>query len=708
MTEEGTWSNQKWASLLRQGKGRLAGSIVLLLCLVLFGLNLEKGLFPELRLSLFDAYQKTQPRIRETAPVTIVAIDEESLQRFGQWPWPRDLVAHLLTNIAELGPVSMGMDVIFAEPDRLSPDQIILQGDIPKNVRDWFSSQTGNDTILGNVISQVPLAMGMAGLEEGNLSSKSPLPAAQENGFKAGPWLRNYNAELRSLPVHIEKAWGHGLLSVDPDPDGIVRRIPLAASLGKRIAPSLDLEVLRLAVGANWFTLNGSSSGVKSLSVGDLNIPTQKDATVWIHYTPHDPTRFVSASRILDKMVDPAMITNKLVLIGVTGLGLVDYPATPVAARMPGVEVRAQLIENIFDQKLLKRPDWAGASELGLLALIGGLAIWAVPKLSPKASPILWLGVTVACVGIGFGGYSEGLVLIDTANPGLGGSLVFVTMLAAVLVETDHQNKLYKRDLEIQREREAKMAGELDAAKRIQMGILPDTSLIKDPRLDICAFLEPARDIGGDLYDVFKVDEDHLFFLVGDVAGKGIPASLFMALGKSLYKSSVLRRQTDIAVIMSEANAEISRDNPEMLFITAFAGILNLNTGELQYCNAGHDAPHLFMQQGDVEKLEGVGGPPLCVLDDMEYPGETTTLKPGQSILIITDGVTEAMNNTNELYTAERLDVYVENITIETSADDMVQGLYRDVKTHAEGAEPSDDITILALTWRGKPDEWDT
>ncbi len=159
----------------------------------------------------------------------------------------------------------------------------------------------------------------------------------------------------------------------------------------------------------------------------------------------------------------------------------------------------------------------------------------------------------------------------------------------------------------------------------------------------------PARQIGGDLFDFFKMDADHLFFAVGDVSGKGMPAALFMALGKSLCKSCALRGETDIGAIVNRANREISRDNPETLFITMFAGILNLATGELYFCNAGHDAPILLRTGAAPQALESEGGPPLCILDDFTYPAERFQLRRGDMLCVITDGVTEAMTAQGEV-----------------------------------------------------------
>ncbi|MDP1671084.1 MAG: PP2C family protein-serine/threonine phosphatase, partial [Alphaproteobacteria bacterium] len=182
---------------------------------------------------------------------------------------------------------------------------------------------------------------------------------------------------------------------------------------------------------------------------------------------------------------------------------------------------------------------------------------------------------------------------------------------------------------------------------------------------------------------------------------KGIPASLFMALGKSLYKSTALRLRDEIAQIMSEANREIARDNSEMLFITAFAVILDLRTGALTYCNAGHDAPILLAPNEAPGNLEGVGGPPLGIFDDTQYPGESVLIAPGATLVIITDGVTEAMTPDGELYGAERVRHRLATTQNDADAQTILETVYDDIKQYAQGAEPSDDITIMVVRWRG-------
>ena len=676
---------------------------VLLAALTLLSARIEGGVVSLPRHFLFDTYQQILPRTRMSAPVTIVAIDEESLAAIGQWPWPRDKIAALIQAIDRHAPAAIGVDILFVEPDRLSPNMIV-QGanDAPDPVRAWLAQRQSNDTLLARALADAPIALGIAGLE--TPTSTGPLTLVTQEGEPVLHRLRPYAGLMRSLPEIDAAASGHGLLSADPDPDGVMRRTPLAARIGDAIIPSLELEMLRLAVGANWITLNGGDGGAQSVSVGELRIPVQRNGMMWLHYGPHDPARFVSASSVLDGSADPEMLASKLVLVGVTGLGLVDQPATPLASRMAGVEIRAQILESIFDNSFLRRPVWAGWAEAGLTFLFCGFLSLTIPAVRPRWTPVIWLAGGGALALAGFGAFAIQAWLIDIVMPWLSGSVLFLLLLAATLAEADHQRRLYKRDLEIQREREAKFAGELEAARRIQMGILPDARLIRDPqsRIDIAAFLEPAREVGGDLYDLFLIDEGRrLFFMIGDVAGKGIPASLFMALGKSLYKSAVLRDSRDIAAVMTVANAEISRDNSEQMFITAFAGILDLESGRLNACNAGHDAP-LIKPPGELTTAwHGAGGPPMCVLDDFDFPGDALQLTPGTIVILFTDGVTESMDPEGTLYGHARLTALLDGLPNNMPPHAIIEAIHADVKAHARGAEPSDDIALVVLTWRG-------
>src|SRR5262249_43832668 len=208
----------------------------------------------------------------------------------------------------------------------------------------------------------------------------------------------------------------------------------------------------------------------------------------------------------------------------------------------------------------------------------------------------------------------------------------------------------------------------------------------------------------GDLYDFFPLDSGRVFFMIGDVTGKGLPGSLFMALAKSLCKSVMMRRRADVGGTLSGANAEIARDDAEGLFVTSFAAILDGDRGELGYGNAGHEPPYVVSRDGKAcARLPGSGGPPLCVVDDYAYGSARHHLSPGDALCLYTDGVTEATNAAGAFYGRDRLEALLRGLGGVTSAAELGQAIRDDVARFADGAEPADDLALLVLRWRGEP-----
>jgi adenylate cyclase len=290
--------------------------------------------------------------------------------------------------------------------------------------------------------------------------------------------------------------------------------------------------------------------------------------------------------------------------------------------------------------------------------------------------------------------------------PSIGLAIVFTTMLSLRLAETERQRSALRRQVEQQRLVAARVEGELSAARRIQMGILPKPGdvLKGEKRFGLSIVLQPAREVGGDLYDFFRLDADRLFFMLGDVTGKGLAGSLFMVVSKSLYKSTALRRGDSVAKMMREANAEISRDNSEDLFVTVFAGVLDAKTGALEYCNAGHDRPYVLAAgRGPLTQLGAASGPPLCVIEDYAYAAARTRLRRGDCLVLFTDGVTDARNTTGEMFGRERLEALLAKIPSEASPETITNTIRDEVTRFAAGAEPADDLAILILRWDGPP-----
>jgi len=693
-------------SALLGGHGRPLGAAVLVALLAL-------SLFPtlpaliQLRMALFDSYQKVAPRKRVSAPAVIVAIDEKSLQELGQWPWPRTTVAELIEAVAKNGPAAIGVDVLMPESDRMSPASIAsLIERMDFKLARRLAQLPSNDSVLATTLRRHPVALGIAGIEQkGTASANGRTAPFRVRGSDPTPHLRHFAGTLRSLEQLDAAAPGHGLLSVDPS-SGVVRRVPLLASVDGVLTPALSMEVLRLASHTPAFVVVSDPDRVKGIGIGDLFIPTNADGTVWVHFGLHDEYRFVSAADVLNGRIDPELMRGKIALIGATGLGLLDYQTTPLGQRIPGIEIHAQILENVYEDSLLQRPAFLGNLERAILLACGLILILAVPAVKPRTSALIYAVLIAGLLATGFALYNWQQMLVDVAWPVAVCTILFGVMLTGTLTEADRQRRALRQALEAEREAAARAAGELEAAQRIQMGMLPPSSakFYDDARFSLQALIEPAKSVGGDLYDFFKLDSDRLFFMVGDVAGKGLPASIFMAVSKALYKNAALRMEhgTDIGEVMRAANEEIARDNPEMLFVTVFAGILDLRTGKLSWCNAGHDSP-FCMRPGQTAptRLEGESGPPLCVIANYAYRPEQYGLVPGEMLCLFTDGVTEAMNAADELYGRQRLFSVLKSSFGATEAIQVVDAVRDDVRAFVLATERSDDLTILALRWNG-------
>jgi len=405
---------------------------------------------------------------------------------------------------------------------------------------------------------------------------------------------------------------------------------------------------------------------------------------------------------VLNGRVDPMRLQGKLVLVGVTGLALTDYQNTPLGESMPGSEIHAQLLENLFDQTWLVRPAWAPRFELVLFVLLGLLLVWATPRWKPRNAALLATACVILPALAAFALFHTQRQLYDAATSGMALLVLFSVLLVLTLAETTRRRKSLERVVQAQRLEAAYIEGELEAAQRIQTGILPRADSLRDEaRIELAATMLPAREVGGDLYDFFRLDADRLFFLIGDVAGKGLSASMFMAISKSLLKSAALSRpDAAISDLMRTANAEVSRDNPEMYFVTVFAAILDLCTGELSYCNAGHDNPYVLDGHGGLARLDQGAGPPLCTVDDFAYTSGRHRMQHGEIICLTTDGIADAQDPAGDRYGAERLRQLLERLTAgESSARAVVDAVGEDVRAFVGTALPADDVTVLAVRW---------
>jgi sigma-B regulation protein RsbU (phosphoserine phosphatase) len=208
----------------------------------------------------------------------------------------------------------------------------------------------------------------------------------------------------------------------------------------------------------------------------------------------------------------------------------------------------------------------------------------------------------------------------------------------------------------------------------------------------------PAKEVGGDLFDFFLLDAERLGFVLGDVSGKGVPAALFMAIASTLLRAAAAHHASHGACLTS-VNQSLVERRASGMFVTLFYGILHTRTGVLEYANAGHVAPYAFSPDGQLRALREHCGPMLGILEGVQYPTRSTELRPGEGLLVFTDGVTEARNRNGEFYEESRLEAYLA-ASAARPVDELVRGLHSEVERFEAGAPRADDITALALRWR--------
>ena len=254
-----------------------------------------------------------------------------------------------------------------------------------------------------------------------------------------------------------------------------------------------------------------------------------------------------------------------------------------------------------------------------------------------------------------------------------------------------HQMQKEHRQLE-------SLKGDLAIASEIQQAILPRVfppfPEIAD-KLDIAASMTPAKDVGGDFYDLFRIDDERIGFVIADVSGKGIPAAIFMAVSRTLIRATGVRGGSP-AECIAYSNKLLAAESVDCMFVTVFYGIININTGEINYCNAGHNPPYVLKHDGKVEPLPTMGDCMVGAIDGLPYHEATLQLEKGDALVMYTDGVTEAMNIDYQQFGEERLEETLEDVAMH-NCQEMVDAIKSDVAAFAGEAEQSDDITVLTL-----------
>lgn len=409
---------------------------------------------------VFDEYQRLEPRTWDPQmPVRIVDIDDVSLARYGQWPWPRTRIAAIINRLDAAGAAAIAFDMVFSEPDRSSGENILAMLDASPT-RDLLAreiaSRATNDETLAEAIGSRTVILGAIATAR---SDTKPFPhkfGFANAGDDPAPFLVHFNGVLLPLKILTDAATGIGLLNWTPDHDQVVRSVALLTRVGEAYAPSLVVETLRVAQGASTLLVRASNAsgesafglktGINTVKVGQYAVPTNADGTVRVRFTKHEPRRFIPVWRVIEgEKID---VNGALVFVGTSAAGLLDQRATPLDPGVPGVEVHAQLAEHILGGGSLTRPDWAPGAEFIATIVICVTFMFLLPRVPPLALALL--GGSTA-LGLTYGSWQLFLnagLLLDPIVPSLSAGTVYLSGVFGLYWTEQSQKRMVRHAFE--------------------------------------------------------------------------------------------------------------------------------------------------------------------------------------------------------------------------------------------------------------------
>jgi len=402
----------------------------------------------------FDSFQRIKPRTYHPAtPVRIVDIDEAALAEFGQWPWPRTIVARLIDKLTEKGAAVIAFDVVFAEPDRSSISRMVkdlVAFTDPATVQKLAAAIQDNDKVLADAIAHSRVVLGFGFDPHGGSQPPKRMFGTAFAGDDPSQFLPVQQGTVKPLAILEAAAKGNG--SVNTDVEGsVIRRVPMLFRVAGQegLFPALSIEALRVAQGASTYVIKssgassemsfGAKTGIVAIRTGDIEARTDSRGRLALYDSGHREERFVSARAVLKDEVPPDKLDGQIVFIGTSAIGLKDLRSTPVDDSAPGVEVHAQLAEQMIEQEFLARPDFADGAEFLYLAAIGALFVFLLPRLSAGKMTIvaaIFIGIGLAVPWIAFSEYDR---LFDPSYPPVTLAVIYVSGTALAFMRTERE-----------------------------------------------------------------------------------------------------------------------------------------------------------------------------------------------------------------------------------------------------------------------------
>ena len=663
--------------------------VIFLLILIL--LILLKSFNPNFIKSIsflsFDLYQKAIPLNKQDSEVIIIDIDEKSLGKFGQFPWNRSVFAKIIENVNQANPKAIGFDIFFSEKDKQSPEEIIdayniLSGD----VINYLINIKGHDERFRQQLEKSKSVLAILGSDVSSHSSYDRKAKARflSKGGDPQKYTFNYPYSIGSLEKLEKSVKGLGSISFLDQTDGIIRSLPLIVRFNKKIYPTMGLEMVRVGLNQKNLYVELDEIGIKRISVRPHKILTDPNGIFWIRYKQPLKSQYISASSVFEGNFDKSRFENKFVLIGASAQGLFDLVKTPIGITLPGVEVHANVIENILDKSYLLRNPNIYVFELLFSIIVACVTFFLSQKLKPKYSLSIFFVSLITVIIIGFSIFILRSELIDISYPIFMLTITFLTGLYFRFIE---ENKIALENLQ----KEAKLLKERELAGGVQKSLFPDISKFEN---FVYARNIPARDVSGDYFDVISIGQDEYYFTLADVSGKGVKAGMYMAKASSTFRT-LSNLSFPLEKVVYLVNNEIVEAKFKGMFVTAVFGKFNIKTKEVTFVNAGHESIMVVDKDKNFEFIKSEL-PPIGIIKyfaESMVKSKTINLNE-KSLIVYTDGVTEGyLKNGQELGAegVERIVKGIEDITPKNIVDSISSELNWGID------KLRDDITCLAL-----------
>ena len=631
----------------------------------------------------YDFYQKTLVK-GEVKNITIIDIDEKSIAAIGQFPWRRDVYAKILSNLNQFNPASVAFDIFFSEEDKQNPKNLLIElkkdNDISENIKVLDTNK-----IFIDEIKKTKVILPVVGTIKQNLVINNSKPKLRiiSKGSNPKNYLFKFKDKITSLEKINDAATGIGSISLLPGIDGIIRSVPILLNIDDQIWPSLSLESIRVSNGQKNLLIKVNESGIQSIKTRKNTFTTDNNGVINIKYKDFKKDNYISAVDIIDNNFDKKRIENKIILIGSSAQGLFDIVKISNGRVVPGVEVHAHIINNILTDDSIKKNLFTNSIENILLIIVLIMLILVPSKTKPKYSILFFIGCLITINLISVILFYQNLY-VDPFYSSICGTLVFtVSLYFRYLDENSIALENEKKQLVLKKERE--IAGE------VQKKLFP---VNKEIEKYVFAKNTPAKDVSGDYYDYYKVNDNEFFFTLADVSGKGIKAGILMANAASVFRS-LAKMNSSLSKTAMYINNQVKDSSYQSMFITAVIGKINIEKKEMEYVNLGHEPMMVLDQSFNFKYLDATLPPLGMMMVKNETHFKTTTIDiTDKTILIYTDGLTEGYVKNKEELTVNGFENEIKKIN-STDPKKIIEHV-SDILTK-DLNELRDDITCLGI-----------